>query len=181
MTNVIQFPNRYGQSGDVVCKPLGLSFPRIFRIEQYVTSQLISRYNLAGIEPGTKTNHSLHNDPAAYPGMVEIKSISTLDRYDRYSLIVRYHASAEAGMAYLQGLNDYGLADQIEIRTSAAEEGVFTLVNRMTAPEWPSPMIIYCANYRQTPASAEETWLRGVSVAGDWYDAADLAAPLHTV
>ncbi|MCO5066950.1 MAG: hypothetical protein M9924_21520 [Rhizobiaceae bacterium] len=182
MSNIITFPIKIGHVSDVRCEPLGISFPSIFRIEQRVTPDLIAAYDLSDVQPGIEIYHSLHNDTSVYPGFVGLKTISTLDDFDRYSLVVRHHPTAESATAYLQALYDYGLADQLEMRICRAGQGVFSMINRPTRPDWPAPMIVYTANIDHASNSRiGDIWQRAISTAGDWHDDLSLADPMSVV
>jgi len=75
MTNVITFPNATS-SADVICTPLSITFPRIYR---------------AALRD--QVHYTLSPDRSPYPDLVEMKQVRSIVAGDRCSVVVRRHQS----------------------------------------------------------------------------------------
>lgn len=82
------FPNA-ASSADVICTPLSITFPRIYR---------------AALRD--QVHYTLSPDRSTYPDLVEMKQVRSIVAGDRYSVVVRQHQSFDMAHAYLIGLKD---------------------------------------------------------------------------
>lgn len=80
---------------------------------------------------------------AAIRGCV-VNEIDHLDRNASHSLIVRHHWSRSLASSYLEGVEDV-----MDASNSAGlfevDDAIFTLTERPTRANWPTPIIIYVA------------------------------------
>jgi hypothetical protein len=150
----------------VVCRPLNLRFPTVYRIDESATREQLDYYRVYDKEPYTGLKHYSFFDDRCYFGTFERTAISTLDpTIDTVSLVIRYHLSRETALSYLDCLEDFGI-DDMENSWHQTEEGIFTLIKRPTKPSWPGPLIIYYVD--SVPAdtiSGDNCWI--VAVASD--------------
>lgn len=124
MTNVITFPNA-ASSADVICTPLSITFPRIYRAAMR-----------------DQVHYTLSPDRSPYPDLVELKQVRSIVAGDRCSVVVRRHQSFDMAHAYLIGLEDGNESERYDT-ICQTDQGYFTLLERATKPSWPSPMIFY--------------------------------------
>ncbi|MEY9323444.1 hypothetical protein [Sinorhizobium fredii] len=71
MTNVVTFPNA-APSADVICTPLNIVFPRIYR---------------AALRE--QVHYTLSPDRSPYPDLIEMKQVRSIASGDRCSVVVR--------------------------------------------------------------------------------------------
>ena len=93
-------------------------------------------------------------DPRAVP-LIEGVGVVPLDRIDEIhgqdnrakSLILRHHETLGKGLGYVDGIEDLtNTPDKAQLYVTRG--GIFTLMQRPTQCEWPSPMIFYIAETR---------------------------------
>jgi hypothetical protein len=90
-------------------------------------------------------------DPRAV-SLIEGVGVVPLDRIDEIqeqdnrakSLILRHHESLSKALGYVDGIED--TPDRAQLYRTRG--GVFTLMQRPTQRDWPSPMIFYIAETR---------------------------------
>jgi hypothetical protein len=158
----------------VVCGPLNLRFPTVYRIVESATREQLDYYRVYDQEPYTGLNHySLYSlvDNRGYFGTIERTAISTLDpAMDTVSLVIRYHRSRETARCYLHCIEDFGV-DDLDNSEHQTEEGVFTLIKRPTQPNWPGPLIIYCADDMRADKGADWiVWFAAVAPDGTFIE-----------
>lgn len=153
MTNVITFPNA-ASSADVICTPLSITFPRIYRAAMR-----------------DQVHYTLSPDRSPYPDLVELKQVRSIVAGDRCSVVVRRHQSFDMAHAYLIGLKDGNESERYDT-ICQTDQGYFTLLERATKPSWPSPMIFYVVDFLGgTPLFESGCWERSISADGRWYEA----------
>jgi hypothetical protein len=134
-----------GRTSGILCRPLDLRFPTVYRVVQAMTREELDEHGLRKTKPFAGYNHyTLIEDDERFPGTITRTMLRVLDpAVDRVSLVIRHHCSAEEALAYHEALEDYGVPFDPEpvCRTDA---GIFTLTERPTKPRWPGPLIIYC-------------------------------------
>ncbi|CUX72303.1 MULTISPECIES: hypothetical protein [Agrobacterium] len=153
MDQVIRFPK--GRTGErVFCPVLKLYFPTVLRVtaKNYVAYSLIS-------------------DAKNHPARSSFEPISCLEKNDAISLVVRWHRDIDAADSYLAALRDTGKAFRHD-GIHQTDGGCFTLTERETRADWPSPMIFYVAEHSPVMRRGRVgRWEIGVSITGRQYDA----------
>jgi hypothetical protein len=134
--------------GGIICRPLNVRFPGIYRIRQTMTREQLDEFGCYDEPPFVGANHYCLGEPDRdrYPGTLEIAAMRSLDpAVDEASLVVRYFRTPEAASGYHEALLDYGAATN-QHAGCRTEHGIFTLITRPTRPSWPGPLIIYCVD-----------------------------------
>lgn len=153
MDRVISFPK--GRTGErVFCPVLKLYFPTVLRVtaKNYVA-------------------YSLNTHGGNHPQRSSFEAISCLRSCDNISLVVRWHRDIDAADSYLAALRDTGKAFRHD-GIHQIDGGCFTLTERQTRADWPSPMIFYVAEHSPVMRRGRiGSWEIGVSVTGRQYDA----------
>jgi hypothetical protein len=116
LNDVIPFPDANRSPGDVFCEPMGIFFPRLYRLD-------------------LPDRHLYTLSPAATPCPhgTKISRAHSLFSGDRFSIVVRRHGSMNAADAYLGALRDMEIAGRSDV-VSQTDQGCFTLVQRPTKP-----------------------------------------------
>jgi hypothetical protein len=141
---------------------MGFHFPSLYRIE--LPDQPV---------------YTLSPDSTSYPHGTSVTHVQSLSFDDQYSLVVRWHASIDAADAYLSALRDMDIAERSDV-ISQTDRGHFTLVQRSTKSNWPSPMIFYVAECSpRTKPGKTGYWERSISVTGHLYETGMLHANLE--
>jgi hypothetical protein len=140
MRHNVNLRKRRADHGRIWCPPLRLYFPRIFAISRKAAKR--ARHE----NPQALQHIAYTLDPsamAAIRGCV-VNEIDHLDRNASHSLIVRHHWSRSLASSYLEGVEDV-----MDASNSAGlfevDDAIFTLTERPTRANWPTPIIIYVA------------------------------------
>ena len=134
------------KSRSILCKPLNLHFPQIYRLHRW--RRIPSEHSPQAHSDGafqTQSEFSLHSALAPHSEGVVAEPLSHLAPTDRNSLILRHHWSRSRAQAYLQGVEDT-VPDQPIGSVFVLNEAFFTLVRRATSRAWKGPMIFYLAD-----------------------------------
>lgn len=137
--------------GPVVCEPLGIRFPTLYR---GVVTTTLEDLQACGLENdpdatlGEWVIYGLKNEPDSVVGTVTWEPVSHIFPGDREeSFAVRHHPNIESAMGYLNAVSDFTYAYENEDwgRVFKTEDGIFTFVTIPTSPSWPGPLVLYLA------------------------------------
>ena len=138
----MSYSNRMGDKG-VWCPFKELYFPQIYAFTERERDDGTPLAWLYTLDPKVATLHSAR--PAA-------ASISWIDRDGpigrrTHSLVLRHHDTLDRAVGYLNGVEDaMNTCDMGALHMLPC--GLFTLLLRPTACNWPSPMIFYVTEAR---------------------------------
>ncbi|MGJ0620444.1 MAG: hypothetical protein ACR65Z_06985 [Methylocystis sp.] len=136
MVEIVRFPRKQAQHGNVWCEPLGMYFPKIFRLSETASNNA---------EAAATHFYTLDPRPSTSLAGYSAQEIQQLDPHESHSLILRHHWSETAANSYLEGVDDFGEGNESPV-ILVRDDAVFTLTDRVTRRSWPGPMIIYVAD-----------------------------------
>ncbi|MBY0511804.1 MAG: hypothetical protein K2P94_16825 [Rhodospirillaceae bacterium] len=154
MGEVIRFPLQHARERGLMCPPLKIHFPALYRTVQTVTQADLDALKAPGPPLNGFVDYAI-NPNLSYFGHVERqRTTHVIDpRFD--SLVLRHHAQSELAIAYLTALSDVA-TEEIDNPVIGTDSGTFTLVRRPTRKTWPGPLVIYKAEFKT--AEDERDW-----------------------
>ncbi len=177
MSNVIPFPLKAVKPGGVLCPPLNLRFPVVFRGDAKTTKEDLDKWGLAGDEfaPSEWTVYELATDYNVV-GSIRWHEVRSLDPDWKTSLVIRHHTSLEYAYGYASALSDQeigkeGTCDQVVYTT---ETGIFTKASIPTLGSWPGPLIIYSAVVPANNPMGSDYWFKIIGHTGEEIDGSAL-------
>ena len=148
-------PEAYSATpGPVVCEPLGLRFPILYRGKVTTTVEEVRTVGMEEdpeVTVGTRAHYSLDRSETM-SGILSWEQVSHILRGDRSdSLAIRHHRSIENAIGYIDASTDLTLGRTEEEKGHGrmlfeTEEGIFTFTPVRTNPSWPGPLVLYLAN-----------------------------------
>jgi hypothetical protein len=155
--NVLRFPIKRTRAGGIYCPPREIYFPLLYRVVQTVTQSQIDAVGLTKFEPINDYVHYTISEDTEYFGTITREVVRGIWPGDRDSIVIRHHRNYNQASAYLVGALDAS-GDKASDSIYQTEAGIFTMIRRPTAPHWPSPMVIYVADYPADNAIGSATW-----------------------
>jgi hypothetical protein len=172
--------------GPVVCEPLGIRFPALFRGAVTTTQEDLKAIGAADdptLVAGDWVHYALHKDPAPL-GTVTWEEVTHLLPGDQpNSVAIRYHPTIESAMGYIDATLDLGLGKPEEEANATGrmlyetESGIFTFTQVRTNPAWPGPLVIYLANVPSARWLDSEPWAHAVGPDGEVIELPEFAIP----
>lgn len=165
--------------GPVVCEPLGIRFPAVYRGDVVTTLEDLQALGVEDdpdLTPGAWAYYTLERRDESVAGTVSwefVRNIRPGDRVD--SLLIRYHPSLESACGYIAASSDLSLpllgtpdGEEPEGMLYETEDGIFTITSLKTNPSWPGPSILYTADVPCTRFPAlTEPWMHAVGPNGE--------------
>ena len=159
--------------GPVVCAPLGIRFPTLYRGLVTTTQEDLRGWGLEHdpeVALGEWVFYNLEKNDSAI-GTISWEAVNHIHQEDRVeSFVIRHHPSIENAMGYIDALGDFTNAKedsntgQVLFQT---EDGIFTFASIPTSPSWPGPMVLYLANVPSTRFGQHgEIWVHAVGPDG---------------
>ena len=155
--NVLRFSIKRTRPGGIYCPPRGIYFPVLYRVVQTVTQAQIDAVGLTKFEPINDYVHYNISEDTEYFGTITREVVRGIAHGDRDSIVIRHHRNHNEASAYLVGAIDAS-SDKASDSIYQTEAGIFTMIQRPTAPYWPSPMVIYVADHPADNAIGGTTW-----------------------
>lgn len=140
--------------GPVVCEPLGIHFPTLYRGVATTTLEDLQASGIADDPEATLGQWVLYNldKSATVIGTVSWGPVNHIYRDDQdESFAIRHHPNIESAMGYIDATLDFTHSKESGDSTAGqmlfqTEDGIFTFAPIPTSPSWPGPLVLYLAN-----------------------------------
>jgi len=144
MGKVIRFESR---ARGVCCPARNITFPALFRGVQSMSREDLDRFGLTDMEPfANYAYYTLRADEhLRRSGTMEFKQVRSITDLEHASLIVRWHRNEDRLSGYPDGIEDLteDLFDEaLTSEVCQTPDGLFTMVERLTRPQWPGPLVL---------------------------------------
>lgn len=170
--------------GPVVCEPLGIRFPTLYRGVVTTTLEDLQACGLVDDPEATLGEwayYNLEKDSRAL-GSTSWGAVNHVYPGDQEeSFVIRHHPNIESAMGYLDASSDFTNADnhgntgQMLFNT---EDGIFTFASIPTSPSWPGPMVLYLANVPSSRFEKQsDIWAHAVGPDGEVVELPEFVAP----
>jgi hypothetical protein len=123
-----------------------LNFPTLYRVVQNVSREQLDEVGLTDDEPVEAFIHYTINNDQRFLGSTERAVARGIIDAAAPSLVIRWQPGEERAHGYLDALGDASEVDDWNGELCRTEDGLFTLAERSTHPDWPGPLVIYLAD-----------------------------------
>jgi hypothetical protein len=178
MTRIYRFEVGRARRGGVYCQSLDITFPALFRVVQSLSREQLDDHGLTDVEPIDRYVHyTIREDtPQGILGTVECGTMRGIPDPDAPSLVVRWHPTEERASAYLEAVLDLRDDDSTG-EICRTKDGLFTLAERSTNPDWPGPLVIYLAEHPANNIVGTEIWYLALAPDGAAIQLSDYEVP----
>ena len=149
--NIVPFPIHEASTGGVLCHPLGVRFPKLYKATAVLTAEHIADFGLQDdpdIQPGTYHYYTLEKAENIVGDVTWETVTYLLPEEHRDSLVIRLHETLEHAYGYSEAADDRFIGNderEVDKTVFRTEEGIFTMIRIPTLPSWPGPVVIHLA------------------------------------
>lgn len=171
--------------GPVVCEPLGIRFPTLYRGVVTTTLEDLQACGLANDPDATLgewIHYNLEMDDSAI-GSISWSPVNHIFAGDQEeSFVIRHHPNIESASGYLDAALDFTSTDECENNPVRmlfqTKDGVFTFAKVPTSPSWPGPLVLHIAHVPSTRfEKQEEVWAHVVGPDGEVVELPEFVPP----